>query len=150
MLIPTYRQNFRPLIIADTVNIYPLRKAPEKLWYHIVNRKSNSPSNPVKSSIDPCNKRSKETLFKKLSANYSVPYPKYMIKKISPRARHKTAYWSNITWFEKHQASGIVNFRDFIEARGGERIFIEDAVATSFHVPIRSGLVSSNLRFCLF
>ena len=30
-----------------------------------------------------------------------------MIKKISPGARHKTAYWSNITRFEKHQASGI-------------------------------------------
>ena len=64
-----------------------------------------------------------------------------MIKKISPRARHKTAYWSNITWFEKHQAQGLYIFRDFIEARGGEQIFIEDAVATRFHVPIRSGLV---------
>jgi len=32
-------------------------------------------------------------------------------------------------------------FRDFLKARGGERIFIEDAVATWFHVPIRSGLV---------
>jgi len=41
-------------------------------------------------------------------------------------------------------------FRDFIEARGGERIFIEDAVATRFHVPIRSGLVSLDLRTGLF
>jgi hypothetical protein len=36
---------------------------------------------------------------------------------------------------------GLYIFRDFIEARGGERIFIEDAVATRFHVPNRSGLV---------
>jgi len=39
---------------------------------------------------------------------------------------------------------------DFIKARGGERIFIEDAVATRFHVPIRTGLVSSDLRTGLF
>ena len=48
----------------------------------------------------------------------------------------------------RHQ--GLYIFRDFIEARGGERIFIEDAVATRFHVPIRSGLVSSDLRTGLF
>ena len=40
-----------------------------------------------------------------------------------------------------HLPQGLYIFRDFIEARGGERIFIEDAVATRFHVPIRSGLV---------
>ncbi len=48
----------------------------------------------------------------------------------------------------RHQEADIK--RDFVEARGGESIFHADGVATRFHVPIRSGLVSSDLRTGLF
>ena len=58
-----------------------LKKAPEKLRYHIVNRESNSPSNPVKSSLDLSNKRSKAILIKKLCINFSVSSLNIRLKK---------------------------------------------------------------------
>ena len=57
----------------------------------------------------------------------------FTTQKISPRARHKTAYWSNITWFEKYQEEEI--YRDIIEARGVQAIFLKVDVTTRNQEP---------------
>ena len=89
-------------------------------------------------------------LFKKLCINPSVPSPIILIKRSHREREIRRHIGQILPDLRSIRPQGLYIFRDFIEARGGERIFIEDAVATRFHVPIRSGLVSSDLRTELF